>query len=389
MKKVIYALAIVLIVHYTFNIEKCMSQWVNTNCPTNLNNIISSSAYGTNIFVGTYDMGVFSSTNNGANWSTAGLTTVVGVNSLVVSGSNIFAGTNEGVFLSTNNGTNWTAVNNGLTNPEVKSLVVSGSKILAGTWASDGLTNHNLYTFAVSGTNIFAGTAGGVCLSTDNGFSWTEVNNGLTDLSILSLLVTGSNTFAGTHAGIFLSTNNGANWNSVLTNSSFVWSFAISDTNIFAGTADGILMTTNNGQNWIQKNQGFTVNIPTVYTLLISNNYIYAGTDGQSVWRRSLSEIIGIQNISAETPSAYSLGQNYPNPFNPVTRIRYELPRAVVVRLAVYDVMGREVEMLVNERQTAGSYEAVWDGTRFASGVYFYRLTAEEYGETKRMLLVK
>ncbi|MCX6162091.1 MAG: T9SS type A sorting domain-containing protein, partial [Ignavibacteriae bacterium] len=67
----------------------------------------------------------------------------------------------------------------------------------------------------------------------------------------------------------------------------------------------------------------------------------------------------------------------------------YELPRAGVVRLAVYDVMGREVESLVNERQAAGSYEAVWDGTRFASGVYFYRLTAEGYGETKRMTLIK
>jgi hypothetical protein len=55
----------------------------------------------------------------------------------------------------------------------------------------------------------------------------------------------------------------------------------------------------------------------------------------------------------------------------------------------MYDVMGREVEMLVNERQAAGSYEAVWDGTRVASGVYFYRLTAEEYGETRKMMLIR
>ncbi|MCX6163117.1 MAG: T9SS type A sorting domain-containing protein, partial [Ignavibacteriae bacterium] len=145
---------------------------------------------------------------------------------------------------------------------------------------------------------------------------------------------------------------------------------------------------TNNGTSWVEKNQGFNI-IPTVRSLLITNNYIFLGTDGQSVWRRSYSEIIGIQNISTETPARYSLSQNYPNPFNPVTRIRYELPRAGVVKLAVYDVMGREVEMLVNERQSAGSYEAVWDGTRFASGVYFYRLTAEGYKETRKMILIR
>jgi hypothetical protein len=415
MKKIIFTIVVFLIVHCTLKIEDCMSQWVNTNCPTYLNNINSSTVSGTNIFVGTYNIGVFSSTNNGADWSSVGLTTVIGINSLVVSGSNIFAGTNEGVFISTNNGTNWTAVNNGLTNLEVKSMAVSGSKIFAGTWASDGiytttnngtnwvvsnsgLTSHYLFSFAVSGTNIFAGTAGGVCLSTDNGVSWTEVNNGLTDLGVLSLLAAGTNIFAGTHAGIFRSTNNGTNWTSVLTNSSFVWSLAISDINIFAGTADGVLMTTNNGQNWFQKNQGFNVNIPAVYTLLISNNYIFAGTNGQSVWRRSLSEIIGIQNVSAEVPSAYSLQQNYPNPFNPITKIRFDIPSSGFpiktfgndkVVLKVYDLLGKEVATLVNEQLQPGTYEVTFDASMLTSGIYFYKLSAGDFVETKKLMLIK
>ncbi|MCX6162717.1 MAG: YCF48-related protein [Ignavibacteriae bacterium] len=97
----------------------------------------------------------------------------------------------------------------------------------------------------------------------------------------------------------------------------------------------------------------------------------------------------GLIQISTSVPKEYKVFDAYPNPFNPVTRIRYELPRSGSVELAVYDVMGREVEMLVNKRQAAGSYEAVWDGTRFASGVYFYRLTAEGFNETRKMLLVK
>jgi hypothetical protein len=98
---------------------------------------------------------------------------------------------------------------------------------------------------------------------------------------------------------------------------------------------------------------------------------------------------VGVLPISSEVPASYSLSQNYPNPFNPSTSIRYELPRAGVVRLAVYDVMGREVETLVNERQAAGSYEATFDGSGFASGVYFYRLTADGYGETRKMILIR
>ena len=86
----------------------------------------------------------------------------------------------------------------------------------------------------------------------------------------------------------------------------------------------GVFLSTNNGTNWLNKNQGFNV-IPKVYSLLIANNYIFAGTYGQSVWRRSLSEIIGIQNISTEIPSKYSLSQNYPNPFNPTTKLNSQL----------------------------------------------------------------
>jgi hypothetical protein len=108
-----------------------------------------------------------------------------------------------------------------------------------------------------------------------------------------------------------------------------------------------------------------------------------------TVFKRIPYFTIGVFQYSSEIPKEFRLYYNYPNPFNPTTRIRYALPRAGVVKLAVYDVMGREAETIVNKRQAAGSYEAVWDGTRFASGVYFYRLTAEGYGETRKMILIR
>jgi hypothetical protein len=87
-------------------------------------------------------------------------------------------------------------------------------------------------------------------------------------------------------------------------------------------------------------------------------------------------------------PATYSLEQNYPNPFNPVTRIRYHLPSQALVKLAVYDILGRQVSVLVHEQKHAGQYEVLFDASRLASGVYFYRLSAGGYVETKKLMLL-
>jgi hypothetical protein len=88
-------------------------------------------------------------------------------------------------------------------------------------------------------------------------------------------------------------------------------------------------------------------------------------------------------------PRTFELSQNYPNPFNPSTVVRFQLPVISNVRLVVYDILGREVAMLVNERKAAGSYEVQFDGAGLASGVYFYRLQADEFVQTRKLLLLK
>lgn len=98
---------------------------------------------------------------------------------------------------------------------------------------------------------------------------------------------------------------------------------------------------------------------------------------------------IGIQNISSEIPNGYSLSQNYPNPFNPTTNIRFALPKAGLVKLAVYDILGREVETLVSENLNAGTYKVNWEASKYSSGVYFYKLAAANFTETKKMILIK
>ena len=87
--------------------------------------------------------------------------------------------------------------------------------------------------------------------------------------------------------------------------------------------------------------------------------------------------------------STYTLEQNYPNPFNPSTTIKYSIPEDGFVKLAVYNLLGEEVISLVNNEQKAGRYEVVFDASRFASGVYMYRLESKNFLSIKKMLLVK
>jgi hypothetical protein len=101
----------------------------------------------------------------------------------------------------------------------------------------------------------------------------------------------------------------------------------------------------------------------------------------------------GVEKTSNDIPEGFSLSQNYPNPFNPTTKIRFEVPKQGLVRLAVYDVLGREVKLLVQEIKTAGTYEVEFDASGLPSGTYFYRLTAGSptggFTQTRRMVLVK
>ena len=88
-------------------------------------------------------------------------------------------------------------------------------------------------------------------------------------------------------------------------------------------------------------------------------------------------------------PRVYSLSQNYPNPFNPVTSIKYSIPKQSLVRLVVYDILGREITTLVNEMKQPGNYNVSFDASGYASGVYFYRIQAGDFTDVKKMVLIK
>lgn len=97
----------------------------------------------------------------------------------------------------------------------------------------------------------------------------------------------------------------------------------------------------------------------------------------------------GVNNTEESVPGKYQLYQNYPNPFNPSTIISWQLPSKSHVLLKVYNVLGKEISTLVNEVRPAGKYKIIFDAGTLASGVYFYRLIADSFSETKKMLLIR
>jgi hypothetical protein len=98
---------------------------------------------------------------------------------------------------------------------------------------------------------------------------------------------------------------------------------------------------------------------------------------------------VGIKPISSSVPDKFKLYQNYPNPFNPTTIIRFQIKDSRFVMLKVHDVIGREVATLINEKLQPGTYEVQFSGDKLSSGIYIYRLSAGDYVETKKMMLIK
>ena len=106
----------------------------------------------------------------------------------------------------------------------------------------------------------------------------------------------------------------------------------------------------------------------------------------------TLPLLTGTLNTASETasvPRAFALDQNYPNPFNPVTNIEYSLPHSGDVTLIIYNLRGQEVARLIDGGQVAGNHSVTWDASNFASGIYFYRLQAGDFIQTKKMVLLK
>lgn len=386
------------------------------------------------VFCATAPAGIFRSSNNGLSWDTVntGLENKY-VWTITAQNNYIFAGTDSGLFRSTNNGNNWSSIHNNIFKKYVYHLACDGQFIYAGTvigmcrssdqgitWDSinNGLPKRTINnmtvginavsvssSYAYTGIQPFPYGIPRLYRSSDNGNNWIPIiYSGMDSITVYSLLAKDSILLCGTDKGVYISRNSGISWRLIHEISINIGLFAFSiidEKNMMIGHyGNGVYVSTNGGVNWFTRNEGLYPGEYNSCALYSVGNYTFLGTRPfdtylPSIFRRLTQQIIPVIENNTRIPEDIDLYQNYPNPFNPSTKIRFSIVSSPLVlegnlvQLKVYDVMGREIQTLVNERLNPGTYEVTFDGSLLNSGLYFYKLTTEGCSETKKMLLIK
>jgi len=164
---------------------------------------------------------------------------------------------------------------------------------------------------------------------------------------------------------------------------------------LYAGTEDsGVLFSIDDGITWNSLGTGLTLNNVRALAVHHATGRMYAGTYGHGVFVSTVRTAVEEARHAHAMPEAFALHANSPNPFNPSTNIQYEVSRSVEVKLEIFDMMGRHVRALVQERQPAGHYAITWDGRnehgeQVGSGIYLYQLNAGDFVQARRMALVR
>ena len=151
----------------------------------------------------------------------------------------------------------------------------------------------------------------------------------------------------------------------------------------WAITNNSFTIQTSISQGTMTINGTFT---PTGSSVTGTFSYNIFGTICSGNWGPVTSSVEMVEN---EIPNDYELYQNYPNPFNPGTRIKFGIPEEALVSLIIYDSIGREIQVLLNESLPPATYSIVFNGINLPSGIYFYKLMAGDYSSTKKMVLLR
>ena len=349
--------------------------------------VVALASVGKDLFAATRFGGVLRSTDDGADWDNTGIGLVYYMASFAVDtssngGVNIYAARDNELFESSDTGSTWTKVGSGLpgTGGAVTALAASGPILFAATSTEP------------------IGSFNGLYKSTDYGADWSVIDTIPTGQSIA---IVGDDIYVATDGGFYLSTDGGTTWSTEDGKIGFN-SIKVIRNNILAGTSDGIYRSIDYGLTWTQvglndstgSDVGMLSLTPGLIFAAYGNHYhgdlpqLFLGP-GSNVALAPISELTSVDEPVPTVPDGYALFQNYPNPFNPTTVISYQLSSASEVSVKVYDILGRAVETLVNERQGAGSHWITFDGSRLPSGVYFYRLRAGDYTRIMKMILLK
>jgi photosystem II stability/assembly factor-like uncharacterized protein len=357
---------------------------------------------------------IIKTTNGGLNWvnQIAGTYTGKPLYGIYFVSYNIgyIAGNFETILKTTNGGNNWQVIkdnligqgnsywdiyffneNTGWISGEIGTVL----KTINGGLNWDSLISGStgrLYNIKFLNINTGYVCGGYVRKTTDGGNSW--------QVQVIGTMATLSMDFINTETGwcvgeqdnkIFKTTNGGINWNLVNTlpggnlQYSYCMKFTDSLKGWIGGTYGRIFSTTDGGLNWINEDHdsmGFVNNFS-----FYKDSLGWCSGGGGKIKKKTV--FIGVQSISTEIPLEFSLYQNFPNPFNPITTIEFEISYKDLTILKVYDALGKEVQVLVNDELRPGKYQVNFDGSNLSSGIYFYSLFSNKLKISKKMILIK
>lgn len=356
---------------------------------------------------------IHKTTNAGVNWvdQNAGYTAMRFMAMYMVHPDTVYMSGNDGTIIKTvNGGANWTTVFTeatlqlwGLyfTNSFTGYTSGSSGRIMKTTnagvnWvnlASPTATSLNSIYFLNENTGFISGYA--IALKTTNaGASWVNMNapfiSGFENFREIYFFDENNGLYVSDAGRIGKTTNGGANWNIIPSGTSeslFSVKFTDAMTGYACGNNGAIIRTTNGGDNWSTQTSPLNEILTDVWFTSPTTGYI--STWSGKVLKTTNGGLTFIAPISSEVPSSYSLGQNYPNPFNPATNIKFQVTKNELTTLKVYDILGNEVEALVSEMLTPGTYEVNWNASAYPSGIYFYTLSSGSFSQTNKMILVK
>jgi photosystem II stability/assembly factor-like uncharacterized protein len=342
------------------------------------------------------DATISKTTNGGQNWTAVFNTGGTGgfFNGIIFSRSNPqngFAqsdppagvGTPYYVQKTTNGGVNWT-----LSNPPGVSGNASGQNSLM-------MVDNNFYGFGMN-------AASQVYMTSNGGTTWFSGLLGVSGTFIASLSfhenkLNGIAASSTSLPNIARTTNGGVTWSAVSTgagastNTAMKW---INGTNtcylLGQSTSVGIVYkSTNAGANWTAMTSPI-VNLFHFDFVRVGTTVTGFGASPTGAIIKLTETVTSVSTENSIIPSEFKLNQNYPNPFNPSTTISFSLPKSEFVTLKVYDMLGKEVATLVNRKLEAGNYNELFEApTELTSGVYFYKLIAGNYSDTKKLTLIK
>jgi photosystem II stability/assembly factor-like uncharacterized protein len=394
------------------------STWDNytSGLTSTLINSLVADAAG-NLYAAIEGKGLYSSTDNGNTWNKITIVdndedTFIKTVEIIPPSGLVIYNVYYGVYV-TSTLSSWSSFNTGLSNQAIQQIAVSNDYYFAAGW--DGKIFRSPRTAAnwveITDTSVtgycydlFVSSAGDlyylfdeeIYKSTNNGDDWIDVGNGVDGYSFSITENSLGNIFVGTSNGVYRSIDAGNFWTK---DSSGLIDGALSltvhsDGSIFAGGYASTSRSNDLGKTWTPFTTGM-LNCRITDLAFGSSDVLLASAENMGAYRTT-SAVTSVDEEENGIVNNFSLEQNYPNPFNPTTKIRFTIPsvissegRNLNVSLKVFDVLGNEVATLVNEFKSTGSYDVDFNASRLSSGVYFYKLHAGSFIETKKMILIK